>query len=194
MTSRPAEQVMDSIKLRLLKLRRDCSFFILLAVCSLWFLTSMYILIQAVFGEIFHWLEYGRWLGRDVYWFFGMKDGARMSDWEGVNRILTSLMSMHSTIAWALVSFLLPLLFGVLVAADERAGTTASLDKRIEELEAKREQDRAVKREHESHAPFWSFSGLAQDLGKIWSVIYVIIVGGFVVVLALTAIVVLLDY
>lgn len=191
---RQINQVMDSIKLRLIKLRRDFPLFVMFAVFTLWGLTSLYILAQAVFGEIFHWLEYGRWLGRDVYWFFGMQDGARMSDWEGVNRILTSLMSVHSTIAWMVVSVLLGLLFGAFVAIDETRGTSVSLNEKIEALEAKLEQDRAVKPEHEHPAPLWSSSGLAQDLGKVWAVIYVVIVGGFVMVLAITAIAVFLGY
>lgn len=77
-------------------------------------------------------------------------------------------MSMHSIIGWFVFSVLCLVLFFAFIAVDEKVGTTASLDQRIKELESKLQQARAVKAEEYRPTPFWSFSGLAQDLGRIW--------------------------
>ena len=184
---------MDSIKLRLLKLQQLASLALFFAPFFLWFLSTIYLLAQVVFAEILHWLEYGKWLGRDAYWLFSMREGTRLSDWEGVNQILSSLMSVHLTIAWLVFSGLLVVVFVSLLAADEKFGTFASLDESINKLESKLRQAQAFESQQDPSARFWLFPGLVPHFRRIWTVIYVVIVGGFVMVLALTAVAVLLG-
>lgn len=125
---------MSGSRLKFLKFLSAVQASAILLFAALCVLSFLFMVLLPIGQQIIHWLEYESWLRRDVQWLLDIPAGSTLSSWRGVDRILRSVVSMHSAIAWFLLIIPSTTLF--FWGADKSANYFESVESEIEKLEA----------------------------------------------------------